>query len=307
MKQAYLVTGFLGAGKTSFLKSFCRCFPDQRIFLVINEFGREGVDGALLADQGTELKEINHGSIFCACKAEDFARALDQFAASDCDLAIIEASGLADPTDIGKILARDCYSGIDYQGAVCVIDALRFHKVWETARNVKKQVAVATGIVINKIDLAEQSQIDDIMNIMKSFRPGIPILQTSYGQVDKDFVASLPHPAEAEAGEAAYHAPDITLSKLTLWFPKAPLVSLKGFLSVFIEDSYRVKGFLSLEEGIFLVDCVGPILKVEPFRGEVNALGCLNVLYGNGLPVKRSLKKAIALYPQLEIRMEAGE
>ena len=52
MSRLYLVTGFLGAGKTTFLKRFLRLFAGQKIQLIVNEFGKEGVDGALLADLG---------------------------------------------------------------------------------------------------------------------------------------------------------------------------------------------------------------------------------------------------------------
>ena len=61
MSRLYLITGFLGAGKTTFLKSFIRLFEGQRIQLIVNEFGREGVDGALLAELGAYLKEIAGG------------------------------------------------------------------------------------------------------------------------------------------------------------------------------------------------------------------------------------------------------
>ena len=77
MTKLYLITGFLGAGKTTFLQKFTGLFPNQKIALVINEFGAEGVDGALLQDlTKIQLTEINNGSIFCACKLEQFEDAV---------------------------------------------------------------------------------------------------------------------------------------------------------------------------------------------------------------------------------------
>ena len=61
MSGLYLVTGFLGAGKTTFLKQFLSLFSGQRIRIIVNEFGREGVDGALLARLDAQLKEITGG------------------------------------------------------------------------------------------------------------------------------------------------------------------------------------------------------------------------------------------------------
>ena len=76
MTKLYLITGFLGAGKTTFLQKFTGLFPNQKIALVINEFGAEGVDGTLLQDLSVQLTEINNGSIFCACKLEQFEDAV---------------------------------------------------------------------------------------------------------------------------------------------------------------------------------------------------------------------------------------
>ena len=70
MTKLYLITGFLGAGKTTFLNKFTQLFQDKKIVLIVNEFGKNGVDGALLQHIGARLAEIDNGSIFCACRIE---------------------------------------------------------------------------------------------------------------------------------------------------------------------------------------------------------------------------------------------
>ena len=57
--KLYLITGFLGAGKTTFIKQFLRLFSEQRVELIINEFGKEGVDGTLLRTYGAMMSGIN--------------------------------------------------------------------------------------------------------------------------------------------------------------------------------------------------------------------------------------------------------
>ena len=69
MKSTYLVTGFLGAGKTTFIKNFVRLFPPGSLALIINEFGRENVDLQLLRDVRAALYGIDGGSVFCSCRA----------------------------------------------------------------------------------------------------------------------------------------------------------------------------------------------------------------------------------------------
>lgn len=160
LSRLYLVTGFLGAGKTTFLKNLVRCFPGQRLALIINEFGREGVDGALLSDLGVTLAEIDNGSIFCACRLEQFEDTLRDTLDQEPDVILVEASGLSDPTSVGRILGqREKFAGLTYAGAICLVDAARFHKVYATARVCKLQLAVADLILINKTDLATTEQV----------------------------------------------------------------------------------------------------------------------------------------------------
>ena len=91
--KLYLITGFLGAGKTTFMKELIRCFPGMKPALIVNEFGRAGVDGALLRELGAALREVNNGSIFCACRAEQFREALDEIVKQCPDVILVEASG----------------------------------------------------------------------------------------------------------------------------------------------------------------------------------------------------------------------
>ena len=101
--ELYLITGFLGAGKTTFLKNFARQFAGRRLRLIINEFGRAGVDGTLLRELDAALDEISNGSIFCACRLDQFEAALEQAAADAPDVVLVEASGLADPTNVRRV------------------------------------------------------------------------------------------------------------------------------------------------------------------------------------------------------------
>lgn len=104
MTGFYLITGFLGAGKTTFLKGFVRLFPGQGIGVLVNEFGREDVDSVLLSEFRACLEEVHSGSIFCACRAEQFADALTRLLDKAPDVLVAETSGLADPTQIRQIL-----------------------------------------------------------------------------------------------------------------------------------------------------------------------------------------------------------
>ena len=299
MTDVYLITGFLGAGKTTFLRRFARCFPDRRIGLIVNEFGREGVDGALLREVGSALAEIDNGSIFCACRAEQFDAALRDMAGRGLDVLLIEASGLSDPTEAGALPGKRDLCGMRYAGSVCLIDAARFHKVYATARVLKKQLAAADVFLINKTDLATGRQLEEIRDVLSGMRPGAPVYETTYGQIDPRWVEGLTAPAARE-GAAGPHARDITLKKLQVEvLPDGELTParLRAFVALFAEDTYRVKGFVRLADGCWFVDCVGPLVSVEKWEGEASAVNRLNLLYAAGMPAKKSAEAACALYP----------
>ena len=100
MSKLYLITGFLGAGKTTFLKNFIRLFEGKRMHIIVNEYGKEGIDGQLLKELGTVLDEINNGSIFCSCRLDKFEEVLQKALSAAPDVILIEASGLSNPTNV---------------------------------------------------------------------------------------------------------------------------------------------------------------------------------------------------------------
>ena len=130
MSKLYLITGFLGAGKTTFLKQFIALFAGQKIQLIINEFGQEGVDGTLLSHLDAYLQEISGGSVFCSCRLDQFENVLRGSADLHPDVILVEASGLSDPTGVRRLFSQtDRFPHIEYQGAVCLVDAVRFPKL----------------------------------------------------------------------------------------------------------------------------------------------------------------------------------
>lgn len=303
MTKLYMVTGFLGAGKTTFLKKFVRLFPDKKIALIINEFGASGVDGALLQHLEIAMTEIYNGSIFCACRIEQFERAVCSILENNKpDLIFVEASGLADPTAARSIFSQPIYEDMEYAGAICLVDAARFHKVYQTARVSRMQLAISDLVLINKTDLASREQIENIITIVKAQNPGRSVYETTFGSFDPAWLDSLEN-TDGTENDGEIHTRDITLRKLTLELSGFDLKNLTSFLKMFAEDTYRVKGFVEIEENKYVVDCVGPLVDVREFTGETVNSGSLTVLYGNGLPAKKSIKEAMSWFPSIEVKV----
>ena len=303
MTKLYLITGFLGAGKTSFLHHLIPLFSGQRIALIVNEFGKTGVDGTLLRDLDVSLTEINNGSIFCTCQAGQFEKALQETAALAPDQIFVEASGLSDPTSIRALLSQPGLAqDLTYAGAICLLDAVRFHKVYKTARVCRMQLAVSDLILLNKADLATREQLDEIHAIVQVQKPGCPVYETTFGRIDPAWLQAMDIPADQDSA-AGFHTRDITLQKLLLEISGFDYASLTSFLKFFADDTYRIKGFVRLPEGVFLMDCVGPLVEIKPFSDPIESPDQLVVLYGNGLPARKRIQEACTWYPSCTVQL----
>lgn len=296
--EFYLVTGFLGAGKTTFLKNFIRLFPGKRLRLIINEFGREGVDGKLLDEIGATLHEVNGGSIFCSCRLDKFEEALEEGLADHPDLLIVEASGLSDPTNIRKILEQREQEGqLTYKGCVCIVDAARLKKVFSTARVCPKQLNVGDLILINKTDLATPEELRETRDLILSRYPAANLQETAQGRLSPQWIESMQPCRRPEDMEA--NRPDITTQRASATVnPEMSAYELERFIGMFAEETSRVKGFIYLKEsGWLLADCVGSLLRITPWQGPEPAESLLNILATGGTNLRKALKQAAAWYP----------
>jgi Obg family GTPase CgtA-like protein len=128
-KKLYVLTGFLGAGKTSLLLHLLSGLEGRKIGVIQNEFGKLSVDGERTKMDGIEMVEISRGSIFCSCLKLSFVQALAEMGKQDLEYVFVESSGLADPSNIEEILEATRALGgdvYDFKGVLCLIDSVNF-------------------------------------------------------------------------------------------------------------------------------------------------------------------------------------
>ena len=292
----YLITGFLGAGKTTFLREFARQFAGKRLRLIINEFGKAGVDGALLHELHAALAEITNGSIFCACRLDKFEEELSRAVEDAPDVVLVEASGLADPTSVQTVLNQPKYESIHYRGSVCLIDTPRLQRVIHTARVCPAQIRVSSLILLNKTDLAEPEQIEEACKSILNLNPFAVLKETQFGHFKPDWMAEI-HPL---GGEEKPSHPDIRLQKQLIEIDSALTEEqLRHLLRMIAEDTWRIKGVVELAGHRLLVDCVGPAIQIHETDVETENTNRLVLLAGPGMPLRRAVKQAIQWYPGL--------
>jgi len=184
--RVYLITGFLGSGKTTFLNRIIQRFPkDQKLMILMNEFGEIGIDGTSVETDGVEMMEISKGSIFCVCVKTDFIKGLYDIANTITpDVLLIESTGVANPSDLRRDLALPLFKNrFQFMEQFCIIDARNFLDAYETFGSVEKQIATSTFFLINKVDQAPPETIEQIKEVVRRSHPNPEFYETTYAEI----------------------------------------------------------------------------------------------------------------------------
>ena len=168
--KLYVLTGFLGAGKTSLLLHLLSAMEGRKIGVIQNEFGKLGIDGDILRRDGIAMTEISRGSIFCSCLKLSFVQALAELSKHDLEYVFVESSGLADPSNIEEILAAvAALAGEVYElrGVICLVDALHFPEQLSDVETVDRQLAHCHLAAVNKTDLVSPDQLRQVLEAVE--------------------------------------------------------------------------------------------------------------------------------------------
>jgi G3E family GTPase len=187
--RVYLITGFLGSGKTTFLNRIINRFPrDKKLTLLVNEFGEIGVDGTLVEGEDIDMMEISKGSIFCVCVKTDFIKGLYELNSKvKPDVLLIESTGVANPTDLKKDLMLPIFDNrFQFTEQFCVIDAAHFLDAYGVFASIEKQIASSSIFIINKTDMVSIAKIEEIKAVVNQFHPEPKFFETTYADIPLD-------------------------------------------------------------------------------------------------------------------------
>lgn len=276
----YLVSGFLGSGKTTFLKQLLEQLGGKRIGVIVNEFAEVGIDGKLLKKEDVTMVEINSGSIFCACLKGGFVKTLVAFLNQSIDVLFIEASGMADPSSMQQLLMqlsailqmkpeinREYY----YKGSVCLIDAARFLSFCDVFQPVLNQVRKSSLLLLNKIDEVSDEELQAVQNKLTEINPAAYILKTSFGSVPVELLESKINPEGALEGESGNTAANRPVTCVLQMKERYGLMKMREFALAMSEQVLRLKGFfLTQEEKLAHADCVGDYIKIDEIEMDAS-------------------------------------
>lgn len=278
MTKIDIISGFLGAGKTTFIKKMIdEAFKGEQIVLIENEFGEVGIDGGFLKDAGIQITEMNSGCICCSLVG-DFGKNLNEVITKyHPDRILIEPSGVGKLSDVMKsVIDIEKEQPVKLNALVTVVNALKASKQMKAfGEFFNNQIEYATTVILSRSQNATPEQLEFCVKQIQALNPkasvittdwdaikGEQILKTMEGQdnLEMKVLAEARH-AQDEAEHhhhhdhdhehEHHHADDV----FTSWGKETPhkfeRAKLEEILKQFVEDDkiLRSKGMVEGTDG----------------------------------------------------------
>ncbi|MFF7258373.1 CobW family GTP-binding protein [Streptomyces microflavus] len=288
-----VLAGFLGSGKTTLLNHLLRNRAGTRIGVIVNDFGSIEIDAMTVAGQVGSTVSLGNGCLCCAVDASELDTFLETLTrpSARLDVIVIEASGLAEPQELVRMLLASENPHILYGGLVEVVDAAEFDAARERHPEIDRHLAVADLVVLNKTDRVGEAEQDRLRERVVELSGPAAVIPAVHGRIDPELLfdpALRPDGEEKirqltfedllreEAGHAhedhlhaAYESVDFTSDT-----PMDPR-RFMAFLDSRPEGLYRIKGFADFGAGDrdnkYALHAVGRFLRFVPqpwARGE---------------------------------------
>lgn len=262
-----LITGFLGSGKTTLLRNLADTHAGRGLAFLVNDFGSIDVDGALMQEADHRVVSVAGGSIFCKCLVTEFISVLGSLPGEfDPSGVVIEASGIADPRVIRKMLEE---TGLDQtydlRTVVTVVDPDRLLKLLHTLPNIRHQIEAADVVLINKVDLYPSDTIEAAETEIGKISPGAHMRRCVRCQIALDPFAD----GGGERGDGDYAlCADPNYARFTVPGDRISVDALRAGIGRLGDDIYRIKGFIGGGTGILYVDYSGGEIQTRPAVGD---------------------------------------
>ncbi|MCI9151297.1 MAG: GTP-binding protein [Lachnospiraceae bacterium] len=187
MTKIDIISGFLGAGKTTFIKKMLEdVFQGEKIVLIENEFGEVGIDGGFLKEAGIEISEMNSGCICCSLVG-DFGRNLREVQERfHPDRILIEPSGVGKLSDVMKsVTDLEGEQDVKLNGLITVVNTLKATKQMKAfGEFFNNQIAYATVIVLSRTQKATPEQLEIVVKEVQEKNPKAAIITTPWDEID---------------------------------------------------------------------------------------------------------------------------
>jgi G3E family GTPase len=249
-----LVAGFLGAGKTTLLNHLLANREGARVGVVVNDFGQVNVDALAVAGQVDTMVSLGNGCLCCAVDASGLDAMLGRLSSAEAgiDVIVVEASGIAEPRDLIRLMIASENPDIRYGGLAEVVDAAEFEAARERHPELADHLRLADLVVLNKADRVPAGALAKLTATVEELAPGRPLLVTAHGRVDPRLFFD-PEPRGERAGQLSFddlredddHSRHLHAEYQTVTFTAGTPLAPRAFVE-FLERRpaglYRMKG-----------------------------------------------------------------
>ncbi len=208
MTKIEIISGFLGAGKTTLIKKMLKeVFAGEKIVLIENEFGEIGIDGGFLKEAGVQVTEMNSGCICCSLVG-DFGRSLSEVLTKyEPERVIIEPSGVGKLSDVMKAVC-DVAGEIDValNGSVTVVDAQKCKMYMKNfGEFFNNQVEHAGTIVLSRTQSMTDEKLEECAALLRGHNGHAAMITTPWDELDGKQILAAMHHVELEMEEHHHH------------------------------------------------------------------------------------------------------
>ncbi|WP_433340414.1 CobW family GTP-binding protein [Streptomyces sp. CA-253872] len=275
-----VLSGFLGAGKTTVLNHLLHSSRGSRIAVLVNDFGSIEIDAMAVAGQAGSTVSLGNGCLCCAVDVSELDEQLARLTAPGVrvDLVVIEASGLAEPAELVRMVLAADNPRLVYGGLVEVVDAAEFPATRARHPGLGTRLAVADLVVLNKTDRIGAAARAELLAEVRGLARGAAVVPVTHGRLDPELLFDR-RPVTERRGQLSFDdlraeeepAPHLhegyeSVAR-TYEVPLDP-VRLMSFLEGRPEGLYRIKGYVDFGAADPLhrygVHAVGRFLRFTP-------------------------------------------
>ncbi|WP_367320369.1 GTP-binding protein [Streptomyces sp. HUAS ZL42] len=199
-----VLAGFLGSGKTTLLNHLLHRSGGSRIGAVVNDFGAIEIDAMAVAGAlGDSTVSLGNGCLCCAVDVAELDGYLERLArpSAGIDVIVIEASGLAEPQELVRMVLASEQPGTVYGGLVEVVDAAEFEDTRARHPEIDRHLALADLVVVNKLDRTSDAQ--RVLGLVRSLTDRAAVVPATYGRIDPELFFDC-RPSEERIGQLSF-------------------------------------------------------------------------------------------------------
>jgi G3E family GTPase len=287
-----IVTGYLGAGKTTFLRKILT-ETKKRVAVLMNEFGQIGIDGKVIEGKSIKLIELAGGCICCSLAGE-LEEAINELVKTvKPDWIVIETTGVAEPSALAYDVMRNI-PDTRLDAIITVVDAAAMIKFENLGHTGTEQIELADILMVNKRDLVSKEQLIDIKERLTMMNDRAMQVETIQCNVDLELIFGIERDEGGMVTMSIHgHRPEFEYFDYVSE-KKFDYGKLEQFFKNLPNEIYRSKGFVITDKGNFLLNYVAGKYDFEEFKVEKNEL----VFIGNKIKqleekIKKQLEECI--------------